>query len=718
MGDTIPFPAKGRVEGDPPSGEVPLLAIPRIARICALGLGLDELLGEVCREIRALCGAEGCCLVSVREEAARVEFWQSSVPGDTPDLEAAWRSKIIVERALERLRSVAVLAIDDLDRLAPDDPVRALYDSRTVRSALIVPLKFATRLLGFLSLHMYGVPRQWREAEVRAIAEVVCPILSAALERRRMEDALRDSEARYRFLADYALDFISLHDPAGQVLYASPAARGMLGYRPEEWMGVPVEAFVHPDDRERFLEANRRLARGDRAAMTLRYRLRRKDGSFMDVETVASPVLGEEGEIRQVLRVTRDLTDRMEMERRLFESQKLETVGVLAGGVAHEFNNLLAGIIGAVELLAPLLEGNAEARNCLSVIERNGERAAGLTRQLLAYARQGKYLARVVSLNRAVLEDVPILKAALPASVELRLELSREVPPVLADIAQLKQGVMSLCLNAAEAMPEGGVLTIRTREEEASSDGWEVAPSGEAAAAAQARSGRAVPGPRSVLEVSDTGIGMDGKTLARIFDPFFSTKFIGRGMGLAAVRGIVESHDGEILVRSEPGKGATFTVVFPAAGAPAEAEPEPIAPEAPFPTRSGTILLADDEDDVREVVAAMARSFGYRVLEARDGVEALDRFRERFREIDLVVLDLMMPRMNGEQAFAEMRRISPGIRGLLASGYDESGRIREIVAKGFGGFLRKPFRRRELGRMVEEILGPRGAHDARDEGRD
>jgi CheY-like chemotaxis protein len=202
---------------------------------------------------------------------------------------------------------------------------------------------------------------------------------------------------------------------------------------------------------------------------------------------------------------------------------------------------------------------------------------------------------------------------------------------------------------------------------------------------------------------------MDEKTLARIFEPFFTTKFIGRGMGLAAVRGIVDSHDGAILVRSEPGKGTTFLVGFPAAsGTPAEGE----CAEASSRCEAETILVADDEDDVREVVGAMLRSFGYRVLEARDGVDALELFRERFREIDLVLLDLMMPRMTGDRVFAEMRRISPGVRGLLASGYDESGRIREIVAEGFGGFLQKPFRRSELGRKVEEILGNPG----RDEG--
>jgi signal transduction histidine kinase len=205
--------------------------------------------------------------------------------------------------------------------------------------------------------------------------------------------------------------------------------------------------------------------------------------------------------------------------------------------VAQEFNNQLVAITGAVEMLSPLLAGNKEAGNYLAMIERNGERAVELTRQLLAYARQGKYSPRVVSLNRAVLENVPILKAALPSSVELRLDLARELPPVLADITQLKQAVMSLCLNSGEAMPDGGILTIRTWKEEGPSAGREgVPPADGEAAAGRVRSGKAISGPRSVLEVSDTGCGMEEKTLARIFEPFFSTKFIGRGMGLAAVR--------------------------------------------------------------------------------------------------------------------------------------------------------------------------------------
>ncbi len=209
-------------------------------------------------------------------------------------------------------------------------------------------------------------------------------------------------------------------------------------------------------------------------------------------------------------------------------------------------------------------------------------------------------------------------------------------------------------------------------------------------------------GTKTVLEVSDTGCGMDAETVSRIFEPFFSTKFIGRGLGLAAVRGIVEGHGGSVRVVSNPGRGTTFTVSFPAAAeeAPAKEETET------FPLcGTATVLVADDEEDVRAMLRAMLESFGYRVLEARDGKEAVDLYRERAGGIDLVLLDMMMPRMTGEEAFAEMRRISPSARAILASGYNDRGRIADVVASGFSGFLQKPFRRRELGQKVSEALG-------------
>ena len=664
----------------------PGTAAPGIARICALALGLDELLDQACREILSVCGGDACCVASWGGPPGGTDVWRHRASADGPDPADAYRQASLWEEPRRLLETEGIRPIDDTASLSPDDPLRALFDFDALKSLLLVPLKFGSRQLGVLALHSFGIPRRWDPEAIRAAAGIA-PILSAALERRRMEQRLRASEARYRFLAENALDFISLHDRFGKYLYASPASRGMLDYRPEEMAGCPAVSFLHPEDHEKIAEGNRRLVSGEAQAVTIQHRLRRRDGSFAEVETVSTAVPDDRGEVRQVLRITRDIGERKRIESRLFESQKSETIGLLAGGIAHEFNNLLAGINGAVEMLALLLAGNAEVERYLSMIDRLGNRAAVLTRQLLAYARQGNYSPGIIGLNRAVLEDLPVLKSALGASVELSLDLAEDVPPVHADITQIKQVVTSLCINAGEAMPEGGTLTIRTRKAE----------------------GPAPSGARAVLEVEDTGCGMDGATLDRIFDPFFSTKFIGRGMGLAAVRGIVENHDGEILVASRVGKGTTFTVAFPAsAGTADEAESREALPVC----GTARILVADDEDDVRAVVRAMLESFGYRVIEARDGREAVDLFRERHGEIDLVLLDLMMPRMTGEEALAEMRKTNPGVRAILASGYDESGRLREILAAGFDTFLQKPFRRRELGQKVGDAIRPLPRIDA------
>jgi PAS domain S-box-containing protein len=690
-----PIPFRGRIRDDVESSsfEIPAAVVPKIARICAMGIGLDELLGETCHEIVDLCNVDACYLVSYRERGGGAEVRYSAGSGEGPDLRAVYGPDLRWDAVLAHLGAHGILAADDILALSPDDPVRALHEPHAVRSLLLAPLKFGSGLVGLLALHGYGSPRRWGREGLH-IAGAVASILSAALERRRMEEKLRSSEARYRFLADNALDVISLHDTSGKFLYASPAAHRMLGYRPEEMVGCGSEAFLPPGDQAGMRVANRRLAAGEVSAVTMQHRFRRKDGGYTEVETVCSVVPGSRGDAPQILRITRDITERKIMEGRLFESQKLETIGMLAGGLAHEFNNLLLAITGTAEMLSLLLAGNDEAAGYLAIIDRVGTRAADLTRQLLAYAGQGKQTPEILSINRIVREDIPVLKAALPPSVEVCLDLAGEEPTILADALQIKQVIMSLCMNAAEAMPDGGVLTLRTRVEEISP--------GISHPAGTIESEGFSPGTKLVFEVSDTGIGMDAEKVSRIFEPFFSTKSFGRGMGLAAVRGIVEGHDGTIRVNSEVGRGTTFTIYFFAA---TELSPVEEDRETLSLCGTGTILIADDEDDVRAMVRAMLESYGYRVLEARDGREAADLYRERSGEIALVLLDMMMPGMTGEEAFSEIRRISSDAKALLMSGYEEKGRIGEIVASGFSGFLQKPFRRRELGQMVSEALG-------------
>lgn len=675
MGNAIPFPANARKGADLPQRGLPVSSVPRIARICALGLAFDELLEEVCREILALSGAEGGVLFFCRDDAVGGKLQAAATSGTHSDLRDAYRPGPAMDRLLDRLRGEGAIRADDTSLLAPADPLGELLGPLPVRSALLVPLRFGTRLLGFVALHVCSARRPWDEEVLRAM-DLVAALLSAALERRRTEDSLRASEARYRFLAENSPDLISLHDPSGRILYASPASLQMLGIRPELLTGAPHEGFLHPDDAEKVVSETRRVAAGEKTGFPLQHRMRRATGEYVEVESAATPIPGGPGEDARVLRVTRDVSGRKRMEERLRESQQLAAVGMLAGGVAHEFNNLLAGIHGAVEMLSMVVGGSPQARAYLDVIRRMGNRAVEVTHQLLAYSRQGKHSPVPVPLRQVVEETLPAIQASFPSGIEVSMDLDTRQPPVHADVAQMKQVVAGLCLNAVEAMPAGGKVGIRIRPENG--------------------------GDRIVLEVTDTGAGMDGETMARIFEPFFTTKSVGRGMGLAAIRGIVENHGGEIRASSRPGEGSTFTVFLPASVERRKSVRH--ASRAPIAGR-GRILLADDEPDVRAVVRAMLESLGYTVVEARDGREAVELFRRHPDEIDLVLLDLVMPRLTGEAALGEIRAIDPTVRAVLASGYDESGRIREIVGGGFGGFLQKPFRRQELGEKIEEVLG-------------
>jgi two-component system, cell cycle sensor histidine kinase and response regulator CckA len=678
MDKAIPFSGGSSKEGGSPSRDVPISAVPRIARICSLGMAFDELLDEVCREILALSGADdGCLFLSARDERSET-FSPAAESGTLPGVGGAYRPGPALERLLDRMRTEGRIQADDLSLQPASDPLKRLLEPFPVRSALLTPLRFGTRLLGFVALHVTGAPRPW-VGEVLSAMDTVAAILSAALERRRAEDRLRASEARYRFLTEHSPDLITLHDATGRILYASPASLPMLGVRPELMTGSPVAGFLHPDDAGNVVGEIGRTAAGEKPDVSLPYRMRGADGRYVDVESSSTSFReGPEGD-RRVLRVTRDISGRRKMEARLAEGQMLSTIGTLAGGVAHEFNNVLAAIQGAVELLSMQAGGTPQARQYLDVIRRMADRATELTRQLLAYSRQGKYTPTSIPLARVLSETLPAIRSSLPPGIVLSTECDDALPSVHVDVAQMKQVVIGLCLNAAEAMPGGGRLTIRTYSEPGAG--------------------------RVVLEVSDKGPGIDAAAMPRIFDPFFTTKGVGRGMGLPAIRGIVDNHGGEIRVVSREGKGTTCTVLLPVSAVPPAAEP--LSAEGPS-AGAGRVLLADDEEDVRSVVRAMLETLGYEVIEARDGVEAVELFRRHAAEIDLVILDLVMPRLKGEAALEQMRRIAPTVPAILVSGYDESGRIREIFAAGFGGFLQKPFRRQDLGKKVRDLLGDPG----------
>jgi len=390
----------------------------------------------------------------------------------------------------------------------------------------------------------------------------------------------------------------------------------------------------------------------------------------------------------------RDVTERRRFNERLQQTQKLESLGVLAGGIAHDFNNLLTGIMGNASIVLDDLSPGSPMRNNLEAVLNASERAAALTRQLLAYAGKGRFVIEQLHLSDLVREITNLVQASIPRTVRLRLELQDDLPSIEGDAAQIQQLIMNLVINAAEAVEEGKTETVLITTSFApvsqSYIDQMVAPNGVS------------PGRYVTLEVRDAGCGMDPVTLSRIFDPFFTTKFTGRGLGLAAVMGIVRGHKGALHVDSTPGKGSSFKVLFPASEGP------PARLERSSRDKSlaghGTILVIDDEETVRQTAKAALESYGYNVVVADNGKQGVDLFCELGDEVAAVLLDMTMPVMSGEEALMRLKSFRQGVPVVLSSGYDEAEATRLFTGKGLAGFVQKPYTASCLAEKMKNVL--------------
>lgn len=380
------------------------------------------------------------------------------------------------------------------------------------------------------------------------------------------------------------------------------------------------------------------------------------------------------------------LRDTGRLDKRAQQSQKLESLGVLAGGIAHDFNNLLMSILGNADMSLRELSPASPARDMIREIHEAAQHAAELCKQMLAYSGRGRFVIQSLDFNDLIGEMTHLLDASVPEGVTLHLALSDGLPPVQGDVTQLRQIVMNLFSNAREALgDEQGEITISTRaidcDREYLSSTYldEDLPAGAYVA----------------LAIGDTGCGMRTEEQNRIFDPFYSTKFTGRGLGLPAVLGVVRGHNGAIKVDSEPGEGSTFTVLFPEAELPAEQLPAKLV-DAPGWRGTGVVLVVDDEELVRSVTKRILERMGFSVLAARDGREGIQVFEEHRGEIAVVLLDLTMPRMSGEETYRELRRISQTVPVILSSGYDAMQAAERFTADGLAGFIQKPYRSKDL----------------------
>ena len=507
----------------------------------------------------------------------------------------------------------------------------------------------------------------------------------------------RRAERRYRDVYEGSRDGFAAVDMAGRIVQSNSTFRRMLGYTEME-LAEKTYSDITPEawhDAERRVLEDQVFPRGYSDVYEKEYR--RKDGTVFPIEIRTYLLRGADREPSGMWAFVRDVTERKraeeereQLERQLRQSQKMQAVGQLAGGVAHDFNNLLAAIIGYAEIGLSELPAHSPIHDDLTEIHTAARRAEALTRQLLAFSRQQLLDVQAVGLNELVLDTERMLSRTLGEDIELVTDLSPEPCTVRADPTQLQEVIINLAVNARDAMPDGGTLTITTRATALD-------------AAAARNHAELKPGPYVDLTVRDTGHGIDEETLTRIFEPFFTTKEVGKGtgLGLSTTYGLVKQHGGAIDVDGRPGEGATFRILLPRIDAEPDVAAEP--DEAPAAARGGhTILLAEDEEAVRGMARLALARHGYTVLAAADGVEALDLAEGR--HIDLLLADVVMPRMGGKELADRVVARHPGVRVLFMSGYTTDVIARHGVRHPHAQIIQKPFPVDTLIRRVRDAL--------------
>jgi PAS domain S-box-containing protein len=582
----------------------------------------------------------------------------------------------------ERIRQLGIHAQMAVPVLIDDHVEGLLYvDNRSARGFTDQDEAILVRLAAQAALAIRNAQLFASEQLARGTAE-------------RLVRALRESQERFQFVARATNDAVWDWDLVSDGRWWNEGVQTLFGYAPEQ-IGPDVAwwyELIHPEDRERVVTDIHAAIDGGAESWTAEYRYRRVDGSYAHVFDRGYVLHEADGRATRMIGAMMDITERKQLEDELRQAQKMEAVGQLAGGVAHDFNNLLTVITGRSALLLGRLEADDPLRRSVEQIQKTADRAAALTRQLLAFSRKQVLQRKVLDLNTAVADMSAMLRRLIGEDIDLLLTPGPGAGHVNADPGQLEQVLLNLAVNARDAMPGGGTLGVETdnvRLEAGPPDRPDALP----------------PGPYAVLRVIDTGVGMDAATQARIFEPFFTTKEKGKGtgLGLSMVHGVVRQHGGAIRVRSVPGGGTTFEIYLPQVEAPGQTSGTEETSPGPATGRE-TILLVEDEEDVRALAREVLERQGYTMLEAADGVQALQRYESEGDRIDLILTDVVMPRMSGRELVDRVQLTRPTMRVLYMSGYTEDAIVRHGVLESSMRLLSKPFRPIDLIQKVREVL--------------
>ncbi|MBN4082174.1 PAS domain S-box protein [Mariprofundus ferrooxydans] len=534
-------------------------------------------------------------------------------------------------------------------------------------------------------------------------------VLRDISERKAAEKALRDSHASLEVLVEertakvrdlaaiieVSLNLIGMADQQGNVIYINPAGRKILGLSKDASLdGSKIERFHSP-------ETNKNLTE-DILPQAIKHGAIETECEFLDQDSKPVPMACTfmalpdlHGNPVHMVVVARDLRNEIALQKQVEHVDRLESLGVLAGGIAHDFNNILTAIIGNAELAVRKIDAYSPVKNHLDSIKQSGLQAANLCKQMLAYSGKGSFIIQQLDLSRLVREIVALLEVSIDKKVSLKLDLCKPLPSIDGDITQIQQIIMNLVINASEAMNKaGGTITITTGLMQVD----------EAYLKKSLHKVGSSVGNFVYMKVSDSGCGMDTETQKKIFDPFFTTKFTGRGLGMSAVLGIVNGHKGILNLHSEPDIGTTFKIAFPVSSVSNAVSIEQ-KDEKVLKHCAGKILVIDDEESIRKLACILLEDMGYSVVTAVDGQDGLEVFQKHQKDLTGVILDMTMPRMNGEDCFQALQKISPNVQVILSSGYSEEDATDHFQDKGLAGFIQKPYKIAHFQKVVAESFG-------------